>query len=43
MTIVQKITYSIKRAKMNVTHFAISETTINDMDDLEDYILKLQS
>jgi hypothetical protein len=28
---------------MNVTHFAISETTINDMDDLEDYILKLQS
>jgi len=41
--LISKKTNSVKRAKMNVTHFAISETTIKDMDDLEDYILKLQS
>ena len=41
--LISKKTNSVKRAKMNVTHFAISETTIKDMDDLEDYILKRQS
>lgn len=34
---------SVKRAKMSVSHLAISETKIENMDDLEDYILYQQS